>query len=222
MNKTDLEVFKQALTEGLAIKFERELAECPEIVICSDSHYRRMNRIINKEYVFNLNFINQKTKAASILIAATLVFAGCTNAYKNEIRDFIETVYEGYTDIKFSDDKATAIITPYELGYVPKGYEVANYLKNDTMIYYLFVDSNNNMISFFQLPIGGTSFGFDTEQGGYSEYLYVANNKIYHRKNTACHCYVWNDGIYALSLESDLELSCEELEMIISGLKIKE
>ena len=88
------------------------------------------------------------------------------------------------------------------------------------MVYYLFEDSNNNTIDFCQWNIDSSIFGFDTEKENYTEIINIGIYEVYHKKDQEeKNGYLWNDGKYAMTICSTEELSHEELENIINGLK---
>ena len=222
MNKNDLELFKQALLEALDKNLQEEEKYFAEEIQTSEKHKIEMNEILSGKYLPTSTWKLTKAKIAAILIAATLVLVGCAAAYRNEIRDFIETVYEDYISIKFSNgnSKSNSIKEIYTLGYIPESYVLKEFVATETMVYYLFEDSNNNTIDFCQWNIDGSVFGFDTEKENYTEIINIGIYEVYHKKDQEeKNGYLWNDGKYAMTICSTEELSHEELENIINGLK---
>lgn len=46
MDKTNLELFKQALDEAMISHFDQSAAECTEEIVCSERHKKAMQEII--------------------------------------------------------------------------------------------------------------------------------------------------------------------------------
>ena len=46
--KEEIELFKQAINEGLARKFEKEIVECQEPIVVSNNHKQWMNRFFRE------------------------------------------------------------------------------------------------------------------------------------------------------------------------------
>lgn len=219
MGKTDLKLFKQAISEGLSRRIERELAMCEGEIICSDRHLQTMRRIINKEYIFSPYQDLGKTKVAAALVAATLLLASCAAGYKEEIRDFIKTVYEDHFSIGFPSDAddPDVIVTVYILTYVPEGYTLRDEVLDKAYSYYFYENENGVMLTFIQMPLN-TSFGFgeDLDEG---EIIYVGEHQVFCRKNDLSTSYIWNDGKYAMMIESDFPIDGPELARIIDGVE---
>ena len=220
MDKTDLELFKQALTEGLARRVERELASCEGgAVVCSTAHLKKMDRIINNKRIFNPSLSLGKAKVAAVLVASTLLLASCATVYKDEIREFIKTVYEDYFSISYpsGDDDLSTIEVVYEMTYLPEGYTLREEVLNEAYSYYFYENKEGDMITFMQIPLN-TSFEFGVENGD-GEVIYVGEYEVYHRETELGISYLWNDGKYAMILESDTSLPKKELKKIIDGIK---
>ena len=219
MGKTDLELFKQAISEGLSRRIERELAMCEGEIICSNRHLQTMRRIINKEYIFSPYQDLGKTKVAAALVAATLLLASCAAGYKEEIRDFIKTVYEDHFSIGFPSaaDDPDVIVTVYILTYVPEGYTLREKVLDEAYSYYFYENENGVMLTFIQMPLN-TSFGFGDDLGE-GEIIYVGEHQVFCRKNDLSTSYIWNDGKYAMMIESDFPIDGPELARIIDGVE---
>lgn len=221
--KSDLELFKQALTEGMSLRFQSEIGECADDIAVSDRHVRAVESILNGARIRPIIWPSARAKIAAAIIAAVMILTGCAARYGDEIREFIETIYEEYARISFSDDESRGGMNEiYEPSYIPEGYALKDFQSMDALVYYSFADDSGNTIEFCQWVLDGSRFQFDIEKDGYSEYIYVDEYKIYHRKNIKKDCYLWNDGKYALQITSDVELSAEELGKIINGITIEE
>lgn len=220
MNNTDLELFKQALREGTDLRIRSVIASYTEKITCSEKHTAAMAEILDGRYKKPLSWSDAKVKIAAIIIAATMLLAGCAIIYKEEIRGFIEHIYEEYIEITFTDGKteSSAIEEVYELTYLPEGYSLEESTIFGNNVYYTF-SANNNKITFYQTDFNGIHI-FDNESG-YSLILTVNNTEVYYKNTKTNNNYVWNDGKYAMVLTSTEELSTDDLQKIIEGIKIK-
>ena len=105
MEKTDLELFKEALNEAWDNKIRREVESCTEEIITSERHKAAMQAILDGTYDKKSVWKFTKAKVAAILVAAALLLASCAVIYRNEIRDFVEEIYDKYIEvIYFNED----------------------------------------------------------------------------------------------------------------------
>ena len=109
MNKTDKMLFRQALIEAFVRKYERELNECQETAVCSEAHTRRMNEIISQSAQRERRKDHRKWIVALLVAAALLLTACSVYAYQDEIRSFIEKVYEDYIKVTYDDESENKI-----------------------------------------------------------------------------------------------------------------
>ncbi len=219
MDKTNEELFKQAINEALTNKFQRMADACDEEIVCSRHHRKAMRAIISGKTPRK----PLSTKMIAILVAAAiLLLAGCAIIYRDEIRGFITEIKEFFVEIKFDEgnDESRNIEDIYELTYVPEGYvlERQNILKRTTE--YIFVDSEGNKLKFVQQPLDNSSFAVDIEHD-YDISMRIGQYAIYYRYTNTTYSYIWNDGKHALKLNSTNELSLKELESLIIGIKTK-
>lgn len=217
--KTNQELFKQALVEGVSRRIDRELAACDEEVVFSRRHIKNMERIVRgKTPKKPIN----KRMIAILVAAAVLLLAGCAIIYRDQIRDFITNVKEFFVEIKFveGENNSQTIDEIYELTYLPDGYELDSQIIGRQLIQYVFIDSKGYKIKFIQQSIDDSSFTVDVENSD-NVITEIGDYTVYSRQTNGTYCYLWNDGKYALKLNSKEELSRETLEAIINGMKIK-
>jgi len=220
MDKEARELFGKALAEAFAEKFDEELAACEETAACSQEHYDKMQKIINSSRSAPKRKFSRKSLVA-IIIAAALLLTGCA-AYicRNEIRDFVEDVYEKFVRLTYSesDEQSSAEINEfYELTYVPEGYELVKEIVNHVNIFYKFENDSGNFLIFQQGIIDNAKSGLDIEQGN-TLFYESSEYKVYCRElDTSLH-YIWNDGEYSLRLTSSVALDEAELEKIVLGI----
>ncbi len=222
MDKTNLELFKQALSEGLNNRFQSEIDNCSEEIVCSRQHKIAMKAIINGHRTNGKVWSPKTRKIVAILVAAALLLVSCAIAYRHEIRDFIEEIYESFAIITYSEgeNEETILKEIYELTYIPEGYELENSNISSLIVKYYFKNSSGDMISFEQFALDGIHSYVDVENG-YTLILDIQKYNVYYKSTSSRHYYIWNDGKYAMSLFSTVELSTNELQYIINGVQTK-
>lgn len=220
MDKTNEALFKQAINEALTNKFQRMAEACDEEIVCSRRHRKAMRAIVSGKTTRK----PLSTKMIAILVAAAiLLLAGCAIIYRDEIREFVTEVREFFVKVSFSEGESESrtIEEVYELTYIPEGYSLENQRINRTSVLYTFVNSEGQRIKFIQQPLDSGSFSVDSEHSG-TEIIEFEDLTIYSRKTGDMYYYLWNDGKYALKLNSTDKLSENDLLLIIDGLKIKQ
>ena len=225
MASDEMLLFKKALWEASANVYERELAECPENVKCSRRHYAKMRKILGVAILpATSRKIKIKRRIVAALVAAVLLLTGCTTyAYREEIREFIETVFDDYIRVTYHDGEDPAAMATIEeyyiLGYVPEGYELVDELERPTQTKYKWANAEGDYIILHQCNVDSMMFIMDTETEK-MELIKIGEHSIYYRY-TNINYYVWNDGKYAYQLTVSDQLLEQELISIIEGLKIK-
>lgn len=216
---TNQELFKQALVEGVNRRIDRELAACEEEVVFSRRHIKAMNRIIKGKTPAKP--INRKM-VAILVAAAILLLAGCAIIYRDEIRGFITDVREFFVKVTFDagESESRVIDEVYELTYIPEGYVLESQNVMLRTVQHIFVDSEGNKLKFIQQPLDNSSFAVDIEQN-YSKIVTIGQYEVYYQKINSGNYYIWNDGAYALKIHSTQQLSNQDLELIINGIKTK-
>jgi hypothetical protein len=219
MEKTNLELFKEALNEALDNKIRREVESCTEEIITSERHKAAMQAILDGTYEKKSVWKLTKAKVAAILVAATLLLASCAVIYRNEIRDFVEEIFADFTELTYSDKdiEGKTIETAYSLTYVPEGYALESTSKTAIKVRYEYRNANNDFIIFEQRILDTTKFAHDIENS-YSKL--ISNNEfdIYYKSTRASSFYIWNDGYYSLELHSNIPIPDDELINIINGI----
>ena len=218
-NKTNQELFKQALVEGVSRRIDREIAACDEKVVFSRRHIKNMERIVKGKTPKKP--INKKM-VAILVAAAVLLLAGYAIIYRDEIREFVTDIREYFVKIDFEDgeNESRAIDEIYELTYLPEGYSLEKQEINRMVVQYLFANAENDIIRFIQQSIDASNFYVDIENSD-NVIIEIGDYTVYSRQTNGTHYYIWNDGKYALTLNSKEELSHETLEAIINGIKNK-
>ena len=222
VNQADRDLFRLALTEAFVRNFDRELENCPFSAECSEEHVRKMEAIIAGAVRVEQSKKRRKWIVA-LLVAAALLFTACTvYAYRGEIREFIETVYEKHIRMTYYDvdqQLHTGNITEYyTLGYVPEGYMLESEYYGTCISRIRWINEQGQYIILEQHILDGSNFSIDSEYGQTSVVL-CEGIEVY-CLITDISCYTWNDGKYVYKISSSEQRSNDELTSLISGLKI--
>lgn len=219
MEKSNLELFKQALNEAWDNKIRREVESCTEEIVTSERHKAAMQAILDGTYGKSAKWKLTRAKVVAILVAAALLLASCAVIYRNEIRDLVEEIFEDFSKTTYSDEGADedALKEVYELSYVPEGYVLEESVITPLRVKYVFVNIKNDTIIFEQRVLDYSSFAFDVESG-YALWLSDNELDIYYKITKESHFYLWNDGHYSIELRSNIPISDEELILIIRGI----
>lgn len=222
MEKTKLELFQEALNEAWDNKIRREVESFTEEIITSERHKATMQAILNGTYGKPKVWKLTKTRIAAILVAALLLLASCAVVYRNEIRNFVEEIYEDFIKVTYSNDETEGKIIEdvYELTYVPDGYVLEKTIKTPTIITYTYSAQNNCTFYFVQCTIDNSDFYIDGE----NIYTLIINTdayEVYYHSANGYHYYLWNNGTYAMKINSNHEISDTELQLMIDGITIK-
>lgn len=221
-NKSNVELFKQALSQGLSDKFDSVANECTGEIVCSKQHNLAMRTIIYGKTSTKRTWTPKTKRVVAILIAAALLLTSCAIIYRNEIREFIEEIYESFIMVNYSngEKEKTDINETYELTYLPESYKLENSVISAIKIKYIFSSNENKTLTFEQRVLDNVAFFLDIENG-YNRIVDIKNCDVYYKQTAEHNCYLWNDGQYSLRLISESELSVEELQKIINGANIK-
>ena len=179
-----------------------------------------MQEIINSSRSAPKRKFSRKSLIA-IIIAAALLLTGCA-AYicRNDIRDFVEDVYEKFVRLTYceSDKQSTPKIDEvYELTYVPDGYELVENISAYVYTSYRFRNQDGESLIFEQAILDKTNSGLDGEDGN-TQLHEFSGFKIYCRVLDTSSHYIWNDGEYSLRLTSSVALDEAELKEIVLGI----
>lgn len=219
MDKSNLELFKQALNEAISNKFDKMADECTEEIVYSEKHKLAMRTIVYGK-TDNKRVLSPKMKRIiAILIAAALLLTSCGIIFRNEIREvfdefFVKLTYDG------DDESAESIKDVYCLGYVPEGYALKREITTDLYNKYEFENQKGEFIYFEQRAITSSDFYIDIEQG-YSQINEIEKFDVYYRYTEKNHHYAWNDGKYSIKIKTNTKLSVDEIIQLINGITTK-
>lgn len=219
MDKSNLELFKQAVNEAVSNKFDSMADSCTEEIVCSEKHKLAIRTIIYGETKAKRVWSPKMKRIIAILVAAALLLTSCGILFGNEIREIIE---DFFVKLTYSSDEAgiDVIEELYELTYLPEGYALVDKKLSSLSVKYNFTDKNDNVIKFEQRILNGSDFVIDNKSG-YSQIKEIKICDIYYRYTDKYHCYIWNDEKYSLQINSSTYLSSEEIVFILKGIKTK-
>lgn len=222
MDNTNLELFKQALSEGLSGKIDSVANEYTEEIVYSEKHNLAMRTIVYGKTDTKRFWSPKMKRIIAILVAAALILTSCGIIFRNEIRDFVEYVYELFIAVTYTDEnpEGTAIKEVYELTYVPEGYYLEEEKILTVNVRYMFSSSEGEKISFDQCSLDGTNFVSDMENG-YTRIIDIQKYEIYYKSTDGNHYYLWNDSKYSMRLISTTELPSKEIQLIVEGIALK-
>lgn len=222
MNKADGVLFRQALTEAFVRKYERELNECQETATCSGTHTQRMKEIIIQSAQGERRRDRRKW-IVTLLVAAALLLTACSvYAYQEEIRSFIEKVYDNHIKVAFDngdeDREVKKISECYTLGYVPDGYTLTKELRMSTSMKLEWENAEGQYLTFEQRVIDGTNYGLDGEVGE-TTVIMCGEYSVYCRSGNI-YTYIWNDGKYSFMIVTPDALSDDMLIRLVESIDI--
>ena len=219
MDKSNLELFKQALNEAVSNKFDKMADECTEEIVYSEKHKLAMRTIIYGKTDTKRVLSPKMRRIIAILIAVALILTSCGIIFRNEICEifkdfFVSLTYEG-------DEESQQILEEvYCLGYVPKGYDLKKEEITKMFVRYELVNENGNFICFEQRAIALTDFVVDSESG-YSKIQEIKKYEVYYRFTDKYHIYIYNNEKYSISIKSSTQVSTEEVGLILDGITNK-
>ena len=223
MDKTNEELFKQAINEALTNKFQRMADACDEEIVCSRRHRKAMHAIVRGKTPRKPMTPMNRRVVAVLIAAALLLLAGCAIIYRDEIREFVTEIRELFVKVSFpeGDNDSQYIDEIYELTYLPEGYTLKDQRINRMRVQYVFANADSKRIKFIQQSLDASTFSVDSEHSD-TVIIEIEEYTVYSRKTGNMYYYLWNDGKYALKLNSTDKLSENDLLLIIDGLKIKQ
>ena len=222
MDKNNVELFKQAINEGLSNKFDSVANGYTDRIVCSEKHSIAMRTIVYGKTDTKKVWSPRMKRVVAILVAIAILLTSCGFIFRNEIRDFVENVYEFFVTITYTeeDSEGNRLKDIYDLTYIPKGYHLEENTISPASIRYKFVNSNGDIIWFVQSVLDGTYFVIDVENG-YTQIKNIKGYDVYYRYTDQSNIYIWNNGEYTIRIKSTVELPIDELILIIDGIVVK-
>lgn len=215
MDKSNLELFKQAISDGLSKKFDSIVNSYTDEIVCSEQHNLAMRTIVYGKADAKRTWSPKMKRVVAILIAAALLLTSCGIIFRNEIREVFE---EFFVKLTYSGNGTgnDTIEEVYELTYLPEGYKLEKENIYDLCVTYTFADKNNNVIVFEQRILNRSDFHVDSESG-YSQMKEIEEYDVYYRLTDKYHYYIWHNSKYSFIVNSTAPLSNEQIVLIIEG-----
>lgn len=218
MDKSNLELFKQAISEGLSDRFDSVVDNCTEEIVCSEKHKLAMRTIVYGKVSTGRTLSPKMRKIIAILVAAALLLTSCAIIFRNEIREMFEEFFVKITCSNSEDGKVIEEV--YELGYLPDGYFLDDKAVSHTTAKFNYTNRQGDLIKFEQRILDGSDFTIDSESG-YSKIVEMQEYNMYYRYTGKYHNYIWNSSKYTFQIKSNHKLLNEEIVRILDGLTIK-
>ena len=219
MEKTNMEIFQQALEDAVSCQFDDLVAACDEEIVFSERHLLAMHAIVYGNADTGRTRSLGMKRVIAILIAAALLLTGCGIIFRHEIREVFEDLF-----VKLSYDSAEdtdkTIEVVYTLGYVPEGYVLEKEVVGKTLVKYKYVNESGEILYFEQRDLTFSSYYVDSESG-YSQIKEIEDYEVYYRFTGTNHVYVWGIENYSMTIKSSVELPSDELVLIIDKTQIK-
>ena len=219
MNKSNFDLFKQAISEGLTQKIDSVISEYNEKVVYSEKHELAMRTIVYGKCEKSRTLSPNTRRLIAILVAAALVLSSCGIIFRDKLSVAFREFYLSITSSK-NDVSSQLIEDIYELSYIPEGYSLNSSSVSEGEVSYIYYNENGDILSFYQNPLNGSVYNYDTENSTTTK-IYINDITVYHTDSQLHNFYLWSDGVYGFEITSAIELSREELELMIDGLKIK-
>ena len=219
MDKSNLELFKQALNEAVSNKFDKMADECTEEIVYSEKHKLAMRTIIYGKADTKRVWSPKMRRIIAILIAVALLLTSCGIIFRNEIREifeefFVSLTYEG------DEESNETIKDVYYLSYVPEGYIINKETATNIRAKYEYVNDSGEIIYFEQHSIASAGFVVDSESG-YSKIQEIEEYEVYYRNVNGMNCYISNDGKYIITFLTSEKLTTEHIILMLDGITTK-
>lgn len=216
----DLELFKQALSDGLDTRYKIITDSYDGDVTPSKKHEDIMKSIMRgvRKPVY-LGGLPLRKAVAVALIAAMMAFVTSCSPISDYLKGFIQS-FDGYfTSVRPpKGDSSQPITTNLEPTYIPEGYALiksADY--NGMCTYRVYKDANGNRIVYEQSPRNGVVYSFsDIEDDPIV--IKLAGCDVYYAQGETRQIYIWYDEVCSYYLLLPSEIFQEEVELIINSI----
>ena len=215
MDKGNLELFKQAISEGLSEKLDSVVNSYTDEIVFSEKHRLAMRTIIYGKAETKGTWSPRMKHIIAIIVAAALLLTSCAVIFRNEIREVVDEFFAKYV---YSGDETgmETIEEVYELTYLPEGYTFENKIITPLCVQYILVDENDNAIIFEQRILDKSGFTVDSESG-YSQMKEIEEYDVYYRFTDRYYYYIWHNSKYSFKINSTTLLSNEKIVLMIAG-----
>ena len=219
MDKNNLDLFKQALSEGLSDKFDSIAGEYTEEIVCSEKHEIAMRAIVYGKAGEKRALASKMKRMIAIFVAIALLLTSCGIIFRNEIREIFAGVFVKLT-YETKDTSEDMITEIYTLEHVPEGYVLKTEAISKMYVLYEFINESGDILCFEQRAMVGSGFVVDSENG-YSRIVEIDEYEVYYRFIGENHLYIWNNEKYSINIKSSTQLSNEEIVLMLDGITTK-
>ncbi len=219
MDKSNLELFKQALNEAVSNKFDKMAAECTEEIVYSEKHKLAMRTIVYGKTDTKHVLSPKMRRIIAILIAVALLLTSCGIIFRNEIREIFKEFFVSltYENDGTSEDMIEEILV---LTYVPEGYKLEKESITTVRVRYEYENEDGEILFFEQRALSHSDYYIDSESG-YSRIVEIEEYEVYYRFTGKNHHYALSDGKYSMKIKSSTKLSNEDIILMLDGLATK-
>ena len=222
------EAFKDILVNALSKRYLAEIRGSDETDAASSRHYREMGKILSHRLSKKGAPISYKRRAliALFLAAAILLLGGFgVMAYeeiKSAFRESVEENGEDQSFIRFTMTEVKGEIQEtYLPTYLPEGFELLWENIGFNFVERQYKTSDDNYIDYTQYAPMQEEYNTVMPESKFLDFTYNGRNYFY-TKGPVFNILIWQNDGYIFKIETELELSQEELYKIIDGVQLVE
>ena len=215
MGKSNLELFKRAIGEGLSEKLDSVVNSYADEIVCSEKHRLAMRTIVYGKAEAKRTWSPRMKHIIAIIVAAALLLTSCAVIFCNEIREVVDEFFAKYV-YSGNETNNDAIEEVYELTYLPEGYGLKEKRIAAICTQFKYVDESDNFIIFEQRILDKSDFTVDSESG-YSQMKEIEEYDVYYRYTGEYYYYIWHNSKYSFKINSTTLLSNEKIVLMIAG-----
>lgn len=196
--------YKDMLISGLTQLKSEEFSDVPNEEDINHSfsakYYKAKNKLLKRLQHPYLTLVNTGTKKAAIITVTLLILISSlmtVDATRNSILNFTYKIFDDHSKVDSSYSDLEAIEKYYSI-FVPDGFTVDSYNRNEYTNVITWADENNNIITFSQ-DLKTSSFVFNSESGQVEETVINALPCLTCKNDDSYLCF-WDDDDYRYSL----------------------
>lgn len=175
-NKDYDEILKAAIKEYVEEKLESDVY-CNNEFETSANFEKKISKLLKAERsIYHKATLTTVRKVICVLIAVLILLLSTlsVDAVRDYIADFFIEHFSVYDTVSLKQSEVknypTTLESLYELGYIPKGYSLADKSQMDNSVSYIYLDQKGNNIIFSQDTQDSYSSNIDNEHTtNYSE-----------------------------------------------------
>lgn len=214
--------YKDILISGLTKLKSEEFSDVPNEEdinhTFSEKYYKAKNKLLKKLQRPYFNLVNTGAKKAAIITVTLLVLISSlmtVDATRNSILDFTYKIFDDHSKVDSSYSDLEAIEIYYSI-FVPDGFTVDSYNRNEYTNTITWANENNDIITFSQ-DLKTISFVFNSEDGQVEETV-INDLPCLTCKNDNSYLCFWDDDNYRYSLIYDNSLGEDFMLQVVGNL----